>query len=71
MAAATVSVPTRSVTWTQTLRVVIAAVAVVALLAIAFVLGRATSPSAHAATTVAKTAPVTVTTTGCRMGRPC
>ena len=70
MTAATMPV-TRTPAWTQVLRIAIATVAIVALLAIAFVVGRATSPSAHAATTVAPPAHVTTTTTGCRMGRPC
>ena len=45
--------------------------AVVVLLAVAFVLGRTTATSAHAVTRVIHTPIVTPTTSFCRMGRPC
>ena len=66
--------------WSHVLRVGLVTVALVVLLAGAFVLGRATADTSHAAP-VAHAAPaataapaasaVPTTTTGCRRGRPC
>ncbi len=60
-----------STSWGHIVRVVLVTVAIVVLLAGAFVLGRATGTSAHAVTTVIHTPAVTPTTTFCRLGRPC
>ncbi len=57
--------------WAHGARVVLAAVAIVVLLAVAFVLGRTTATSAHTVTRVVHTPVVTPTTSFCRLGRPC
>ena len=57
--------------WAHGARIVLAAVAIVVLLAVAFVLGRTTATSAHTVTRVVHTPIVTPTTSFCRMGRPC
>jgi hypothetical protein len=71
MTATTVPVATRTEpSWSHVLRIALVTVAVALLLAGAFVLGRLTVHSAHAAPAVTP-APVVTTTLGCRMGRPC
>jgi hypothetical protein len=60
-----------SSSWGRIARVALVTLAVIVLLAVAFVLGRATGTSAHAVTTVIHTPAVTPTTTFCRLGRPC
>jgi len=71
MTATAVAAPTPTeLSWSHILRIALVTVAVALLLAAAFVLGRATVHSAHAAPVPAH-APVVTTTLGCRMGRPC
>jgi hypothetical protein len=53
------------------LRVALVTLAVVALLALAFVVGRVTNSSAHSSPAIAPTTGVHPTATICHMGRPC
>jgi hypothetical protein len=76
MTVTTVPAPTHTqLSRAQILRIALVAVAVVVLLGAAFVLGRVTnhtaSPAAHATPIATPIVAAPVTTTGCRLGRPC